>query len=469
MKKSIIIDPGIIPYDYVLDSIKNSIYNVVVFGEEKNISQIGRTTQCVCYAYSKFRKLDSFIPTSEEAKNHYNKVFSEVISDYKTLQISERCRTNFQFWQNGFHDLIFISKLVAGYLDIICSIHPSFVFFHATPHELCSWTLGKVAETMGIPVYTTISAPLPWKSMLTCGLGSSKLVSIVIANEDEQNRSFVDDYYVSNQKKYDEAIPSYEKERIEARKGNFWSWKKEISTCFKYKKLKLFTYHIYAMFRKHSLYKYYQSLTDRSLDLTNKYVVVFLHYQPERTSLPEGRFFTQQYHLINTLRMALPNDYCIYVKEHPSMFVNNMDVRYRDKSFYKDIASIPNVKLVNIGIDSFTLIDRSICIATITGTVGIQSFIRGKSVLCFGDACYVDFKHCYNINNVEDVQKAIVEMDSFDSHVISEDFHEYLHEVDKHSLSGNPKCEMGDFYDQSYRLNSGGKVMYYLLCKDKEN
>ena len=147
------------------------------------------------------------------------------------------------------------------------------------------------------------------------------------------------------------------------------------------------------------------------------------------------------------------------------MFVNNLDIRYRRKEFYKDIASLNNVKLVNIGIDSFTLIDHSVCIATITGTVGIQSFIRGKSVLCFGDACYVDFKHCYNINTVDDVKKAISSINSISVETITKDFHQYLHEVDEHSLSGNASSVMGDFYDQSYRLNSGGKAFYYLLCE----
>lgn len=467
MQKTVIIDPGIIPQEYVLNSIKDSDYTVIAIGGDNSISCIKKETDCICYNYDYFKAAKITIPESNEAKLKYNKVYADVISDYKTLQIAERCNPRLYVWNNDFQDLILISKLVSGYLDIICSNKPEFVFFHSTPHELCSWTLGKVADSMGIPVYTTISAPLPWKSMLTIGLSSSRLVRIENVEKNDINESFADDYHTANQKKYDEAIPSYEKERIEARKGHFWSWKKEIFNCFKFKGIKSFSYHFYAIFRKHSLYKYYQSLADSSLDLTNKYVVVFLHYQPERTSMPEGRFFTQQYHLIKTIRMALPEEYSIYVKEHPSMFVNNMDLRYRIKSFYKDIVSLPNVKLVDIGIDSFTLIDRSICIATITGTVGIQSFIRGKSVLCFGDACYVDFKHCYNINTVEDVEKAIDKIELYDGNTITNDFRIYLHDVDKHSLSGITSGEIGDFYDQSYRLISGGRVLHYLLCNNK--
>ena len=465
--KTVIIDPGIIPYEYVLGSIKDSPYTVIAIGAEANIARIREETDCKCYNYNYFRSSCAQMPTNEEAKALYNKVFADVISDYKTLQIAERINIRVHLWQNDFHELILISKLVGGYLDIICDNHPEFVFFHATPHEICSWTLGKVADALGIPVYSTKSAPLPWKSMLTCGLSSSRLIPIEDVDDKEMNAKFADDYYSANQKKYDDAIPSYEKERIEARKGNFWSWKKEFQNCFKAKNIKYFAYHLYAMFRKHSLFKYYQSLAEHSLDLNQKYVVVFLHFQPERTSLPEGRFFTQQYNLIKTISLALSDDYKIFVKEHPSTFVNNLDIRYRTKEFYNDIASLRNVKLVDIGIDSFTLIDQSVCIATITGTVGIQSFIRGKSVLCFGDACYVDFKHCYNINTVDDVKKAIEKIDE-DSNEVSNDFHQYLHDVDKHSLSGNTNNTMENFYNQSYRLISGGKVLKFLLCEAKK-
>lgn len=468
MKKSVIIDPGVIPQNYVLDSIKESPYSIIAIGEKRNISYIKEKTSCNCYYYDNFRKSGNDQIVSEKAKCLYNKIYADVISDYKTLQIAERCKIRVQLWENDFHDLIFISKLVSGYLDLICTVNPEFIFFHSTPHETCSWTLGKVAESMGLPVYTTVSAPLPWKSILRVGLNSPKLIPIETNVDQDKNYEYVEDYLISNKKKYDEAIPSYEKERIEARKGKFWSWKKEFFNCFKAKRLKIFILYFISVFRKYSLYKYYQSLAESSLDLSNKFVVVFLHYQPERTSLPEGRFFTQQYHLIKTIRLALPDGYSIYVKEHPSMFVNYMDIRYRDKSFYRDIASLPNVKLVDIGIDSFTLLDNSVCIATITGTVGVQAFTRGKSVLCFGDANYVDFKHCYNINSVIDVQNAIDAINKYDREVIAEDFHHYLHEIDSYTLTGVIDDGMSDYYDDVYRLNSGGKVLYYLLCKYKE-
>lgn len=440
-----------------------SSYSVVVIGAENNLTRLREETNCPCYDYKYFLNVPKTVPVSEEAKQNYNRVFSDVISDYKTLQIAERSSIRLFLWQNEFRDLILISKLVFNYLNVICSVNPLFVFFHSTPHEIYSWTLGRVAESMGIPVYKTITTPLPWKSMLSVGLNFPKISPIECIDESNKNLSYVESFFNSNKKRYDEAIPSYEKKRIEARKGHFWSWKKEFLNCFKTDSFVLFVYHFLAMFRKHSLFKFYQSLSEPLLDLNKKYVVVFLHYQPERTSLPEGRFFTQQYHLIKTLSLALPKDYFVYVKEHPSMFVNNLDIRYRDKSFYKDIASLSNVSIVNIGVDSFTLIDKSICIATITGTVGIQSFIRGKSVLCFGDASYVGFKHCYSINNVIDIRYAIQTIIANDCETVTNDFYQYLKEIDSHSFTGVPKGDIGDYYDDEYRLNSGGKVMRYLL------
>ena len=312
---------------------------------------------------------------------------------------------------------------------------------------------------MGIKVYMAITTPLPWKSFVTEGLSSPRLIHCENLSNQECNKKLVDEYIIQNSSNYDEAIPSYEKERLEARKGKYWSWKKEIKDNIKSPKL------LVAMFRKYSLFRYYQKKSVTSIDIEKKYVVVFLHYQPERTSLPEGRFFTQQYNLIKTLRYGLPDNYMIYVKEHPSMFTCYMDIRYRNKEFYSRVSSLPNVELVNIGIDSFTLTDHSVAIATITGTVGLQSFIRGKSVLCFGDASYVDFDYCFNINFSEDVASALRIIEKTNNREITEKFKEYLYAIDKVSLSGieeSTNCPI-DYYNQEYRLISNGKVLLYLL------
>lgn len=464
--KNIIIDPGIIPHHYVLEALKETKYHVTVISDVWNVTYVREANASECFYYSEFRNLRQDYLTPD-ARKIFNAVFEYVISDYRTLQLAERVNIRFVPWINDFNDLMLISNLVSNFIQLLIDKKPEFVFFHTTPHGLYTWTLGKVAEYLGIKVYKTVQMTLFWKSMLSEGLAEPILVPITNSIYNGIDKDLVQKYIELNTKSYKEAIPTYEKERIEARKGKFWSWRKEIKNCFIKPKLKWYVYYFCAMFRKYSLYKYYQKISVKEIDLSHKYVVVLLHYQPERTSMPEGRYFAQQYHLIRTIREGLPKDFVVYVKEHPSTFMNEFDIRYREKKFYDLIQKLDNVKLVDIGIDSFTLIDNSFCIATIAGTVGTQAFIRGKAVLCFGDAPYVDFKFSYNIRNVNDVELAYNEIAS-NTEDISQEFVKYLAWIDTVSFSGIENNILNDFYSEKNRVNSGGRLLKHLLLNTVE-
>lgn len=459
--KNVIIDPGIIPHHYVLSALKETNFKVTVISDKENVTYVRDSNATECFYYSEFRNLRQN-RLSEEARAIFNDVFEYVISDYRTLQLAERVNIRFYPWINDFNDLMLISNLVSNFLELIIEKRPLFVFFHTTPHGLYTWTLGKVAEYMGITVYKTVQMSLFWKCMLSEGLAEPRLIPLKDNIYNGVSNDYVQQYIELNKKSYDEAIPSYERERIVARKGKFWSWRKEIKNCFIKPKIKWYVYYFCAMFMKYNLYKYYQKISDKSVDLRKNYFVVFLHYQPERTSMPEGRYFAQQYQIIKTIREGLPEDCFVYIKEHPSTFMNEFDIRYREKNFYNQILMLKNVRFVDIGMNSFDLIDNSLGVATITGTVGTQALIRGKAVLCFGDASYVDFKHCYNIrdiNDVEDAYKSIID----NSDDISQMFKDYLFWTDGVSISGIEENNLDDFYNDKNRLNSGGRILDYLL------
>ena len=47
-------------------------------------------------------------------------------------------------------------------------------------------------------------------------------------------------------------------------------------------------------------------------------------------------------------------------------------------------------------------------------------------------------------------------------------FHHLSKKVDSHSYTGVPKGDMGDYYDDEYRLNSGEKVLRFLLLNNQD-
>ena len=458
-----IIDPGIIPLKEILASIENMNLNICFIQRKELINRIRGSwpeiNQYNFFCYTDFGLVKANIQ-SDLLKTLYNRLYDSIVSDYRTFLISERINYRVCPWQNNFSDLQLIDTLISNYIQLLEKEQPSYIFFQATPHDIYSWVLGKVAELMRIPVYLARSSILPWKSVLVRGLDEQTLVDADFEDNVRENYSLVEKFYNIHLGKYDEAIPSYEKKRLDARKGKFWSWKTELKEPMRR------PHRIVAVLRKHYLFKYYQSLA--TSEITNQdYIIVFLHFQPERTSLPEGQQFAQQFHLIRTLQIANPG-IKIYVKEHPSMFIGHLDIRYRTKSFYKAISDLDNVELVDIRTDAFSLIDKALSLATITGTVGVQALIRGKGVLCFGTSSYLGLDGVFQIKNCEDAQKAISELlrnkrkEGLD---ISKSTLANMHRIDRIAANGieSNTTDISDFYNQEYRLRSDAIVLKWLL------
>ncbi len=131
------------------------------------------------------------------------------------------------------------------------------------------------------------------------------------------------------------------------------------------------------------------------------YIIYFLHYQPEATSLPQGGVFVDQELAVAVLaRSAKELGYKLYVKEH---FVQP----YRNKTFYDDLLNIENVKLIQTGYDSKELVKGSLCGATGNGTVVLESVIRGTPMLIFGESGFQGCPGVYRVGSVQDCKAAI--------------------------------------------------------------
>ena len=76
--------------------------------------------------------------------------------------------------------------------------------------------------------------------------------------------------------------------------------------------------------------------------------VFFLHFQPERTTLPEGYGFAQQLAAIIALDGALPEGTKLYVKEHPTTFTHDCMWKERLPFWYRLIDKFTKVQLVSI-------------------------------------------------------------------------------------------------------------------------
>lgn len=132
-----------------------------------------------------------------------------------------------------------------------------------------------------------------------------------------------------------------------------------------------------------------------------KFVVFFLHLQPEATTLPKGGVFVEQELMITILAAALEKfGITLYVKEH---FVQP----YRNKDFYDGLTRIRNVRLVRSDIDSKELVKRCFATASCNGTVLLESMFNGIPTFIFGDTPFRGGPGVFYVGSVEECEAVI--------------------------------------------------------------
>lgn len=130
-----------------------------------------------------------------------------------------------------------------------------------------------------------------------------------------------------------------------------------------------------------------------AVDLAVPFIYFPMHFQPERTTSPEGGWFVDQRLAVRNLAAVLPEGWRLYLREHPASFLDGAHAgrghMMRWPEYYEELAALPKVTLAPMEEDSFRLIDRSRAVATVTGTAGWESVVRGRPTLVFGSPWYV--------------------------------------------------------------------------------
>lgn len=130
------------------------------------------------------------------------------------------------------------------------------------------------------------------------------------------------------------------------------------------------------------------------------YVFVPLHVQPERTSIPQGDIFGHQLLMIDIVARNLPDNWMIYIKEHPVQLYDRPVYKlFRTPELYKQFLRYKNVRLVPAKITSRKMIDHAKAVVAVTSTSCWEALFRGVPSIIFG---HVWFSFCQGIFNVND-------------------------------------------------------------------
>ncbi len=111
-----------------------------------------------------------------------------------------------------------------------------------------------------------------------------------------------------------------------------------------------------------------------------------LHFEPEFSIDILGSNVRDQLQLLRRISSAMPARYLLCVKEHP-----NMSPGSRPLGFYRELARLGNIRLLDHKTDGYDIISRCRGVVTISGTTGFEALFYGKPVLLLGRAFYDQF------------------------------------------------------------------------------
>ncbi len=424
---------------------------------------------------------------------------SAVLSEYQQaeltcLEIADRMDQGYAFSRPE-RERLFL-KLLDYWLNLVELLKPTFVVFTTTPHSVAEYCLYAVAKKKKIPILmfmqiTAIQRVIEfydYQHMNSSFLRTYE--SLKVNSPDEVTLpEDLEQYLLKFNSDYESAMPDYLKKRLLSEKPGFSisnidkkkrSMKNTLmiqkqrmqaiaKMCFQKVSLAKFgvnygtkktpknylkmpfesfesseglnydqwqAYKKWAEKYKGKLLKNYGEFA-QPCDMSLKYVYAPLHYQPERTTCPEAERYSNQLLMLKVLAQSLPQDWVIYVKENPTQLLPNTahGERGRYAYFYQDLSEISKVRIVSMQEDPFSLIDNSQMVATLTGTTGWESILRGKPVLCFGNAWYESCEGVFPVRTVEQCQAVLEQIDS--SFVIEQaKVRQFLSAIDQHSFKG---------------------------------
>ena len=175
-----------------------------------------------------------------------------------------------------------------------------------------------------------------------------------------------------------------------------------------------------------------QSFINKNLtyDIENKKQIIYfpLQIEPERSLLIQAPNYTDQIKVIRNIVKSLPQEYELYVKEHPASVFRE----WRSIHDYKKIMELPNVKLIHPSVRSEDLIKKSSLIITISSTTGLEAALYNKPSIIFADLDYSILPSVHKIKSIDELPFAI--QTSLKKEVKLSDLSHYINLVEENSF-----------------------------------
>ena len=372
----------------------------------------------------------------------YQRCLARILSDQRVHYLARRSYLN-----SAFNNSIVIEKILVNSIRIIRRTKASRLVATSTPHSVEAWIFAKCFEYMDLPVYILERTPINDRAWIYRGLDTQE----VVCQGTEDKTSELTESSLKLIREQRGAKPGARDENgfyvsrmdlssvRDANSNRWWSYKRELRLLRAGRIISL-PLRVLSIYLKRVLYRSYQEVSVRDLP-DGPFVIYFMHYQPERSSLPEGLSYVQQWTALRLLSWALPEGWTLLVREHPTTWLLPLDISARTASLYKEISSLRNTKVCSMDIDTFELIDKCKAAATLTGSVGFQAILRNKPVIAFGLPAYKDHAACLSATSFSDLVNAFnsIQEGELRDHFSDDAIRRYLAWIEHNSLCADPE------------------------------
>lgn len=393
----------------------------------------------------------SVIPVDIISSREFLKLKDQV---YKTMDRQDNIRVFARLEREALFYLLF-----CHFFSKIKECDIKFLFASEAPHTAASLILYGICKILNIPTFHCNASGIAPMFVIANDLYGS---FVELAKNDEANTKIlkkklssyikqtnsapVEPSYMKNQKDFDRSNKSdFSSIALDILKKIKSRYSKESNRYMVNKPLYLDDNRVSLIesvyvkrLRRKLLNSYLDIVSDVKFD--TDYVFFPLHYEPERTSNPDGGDYYLVYDAIAALRSFVPQNIPIYVKEHYSQFTN-MLYGYRGKSpyLYRAIRELPNVYFLDYKLNTENLIRNSIFTASQTGTACLEAACMGTKAVLMGDVWFSHFPNIFRFSDIDDFEKLSEEK----VECIDEIFEFSNYWVDKFMISGciNPSNE----------------------------
>lgn len=300
---------------------------------------------------------------------------------------------------------VFFQQAVIKSAAVLCRSRPDLVVFRVTPHEFLQFVLMEVAKWMGIEVLHFQPCSIAPTMVPKLELGEALELSRSSVARSENMQEILQIASRQVQHLSDGRSPSYmvlqegRDRAVESVSGRIASLRGLLRWLFveRFPSSQDFTGHrapggTLARALKIFLTKSLQSnlrasvaKLGRAFVTPEKFSVFALHYEPERTSLPDGLPFDSQADAILKARSLLSETETLVVKEHYSQQSSALrGFLGRSPASYSQIGQLPNTVFAPLSTNLRELVLHAERVFTLTGTIAIEAALRGIPVLYFG-------------------------------------------------------------------------------------